>query len=277
MTAALDHPAAPRASAGTAANWRFVLATDLDGTFLGGSPDMRAGLYDWLKRHRDDVGLIFVTGRDPDFIRALCAGEVDHAPNVPAPDYVVADVGTTVARMEMGSEGPALSFLRDLEGPISSAWGERSAFVRETLSDAPGLVPQDTPFRHRMSYHYDPAGYDPAVVRPLEEAGLDILISAGCFLDVLPGGVNKGSTLLALVDHLGLPRDAVLVAGDTLNDLSMFHTGLHGAVVGGAEAALLDATRELPRTRHCRAPGAGGIAEAIAAFGLHPEPPEGSI
>ncbi|MFG1400754.1 HAD family hydrolase [Xanthobacter sediminis] len=260
----------------TAPTWRLVLATDLDGTFLGGTLAMRAALYDWISRHRDSVGLIFVTGRDPDFIRALCAGEAGDGPRVPLPDYVVADVGTTVAQVELRAGRPALSFIHKLEAPIAAAWGARSAFVRETLAGAPGLRPQDTPFRHRMSYHYDPAAYDPAAVRPLEASGLDILISAGCFLDVLPGGVNKGSTLLALIDHIGVPRADVLVAGDTLNDLAMFRTGLHGAVVGGAEAALLDATAALPHARHCRTPGAGGIAEAIAAFNLHPTPPEGS-
>ncbi|MFG1393679.1 HAD family hydrolase [Xanthobacter agilis] len=259
-----------------AARWRLVLATDLDGTFLGGTPDARAALYGWIRRHQDSVGLIFVTGRDPDFIHALCAGTGAEACGVPVPDYVVADVGTTVARVERRNGAPALSLLRDLEAPIAAAWGDRSAFVRETLAGAPGLVPQDTPFRHRVSYHYDPSRYDPAATGPLADAGLDILISADRFLDVLPGGVNKGSTLLALLEHLGLARDRVLVAGDTLNDLSMFRTGLFGAVVGGAEAALRDATRALPHTLHCRAPGAGGIIEAIAAFGLHPAPPEAS-
>lgn len=276
MTVALAPRAAPGPGEATA-RWRLVLATDLDGTFLGGTAAMRAGLYDWIARHRDSVGLVFVTGRDPDFIAALCAGEVEDAPRVPVPDYVVADVGTTVARVETDGGRPRLAVLPALEAPIAAAWGARSAFVREVLAGAPGLAVQDTPFRHRVSYHYDPARYDPAAVRPLEAAGLDILISADRFLDVLPGGVNKGSTLLALVNHLALARDRVLVAGDTLNDLSMFRTGLFGAVVGGAESALLDATRALPRIRHCRAPGAGGIAEAIAAFGLHPTPPEGNI
>ena len=58
------------------ATTRMVLATDLDGTFLGGSEEDRQRLYRWIESNRDSVGLIFVTGRDPRFIRELCAGGV---------------------------------------------------------------------------------------------------------------------------------------------------------------------------------------------------------
>ena len=51
----------------------LVLATDLDGTFLGGSETARRRLYSWIEANRDEVGLIFVTGRDPGFIRDLNA------------------------------------------------------------------------------------------------------------------------------------------------------------------------------------------------------------
>jgi len=268
-------PLRPAATTGREARWRFVLATDLDGTFLAGSPQQRSALYGWLAERRDEVGLVFVTGRDPAFIEALCAGAVEEAGPVPVPDYVVADVGTTIGRVEQTAGRPTVAVMAELEAPIARAWGDRSAAVRAALDGAPGLVAQDTPFRHRMSYHLTPAAFDPRTTAPLERSGLDILVSAGRFLDVLPAGVNKGSSLLALIDHLAIPRERVLVAGDTLNDLAMFHTGLAGAVVGGAEPDLLEATRALPRARHCTAPGTGGIMEAIAAFALHPEPPEG--
>ncbi|MGE4372426.1 MAG: HAD family hydrolase [Xanthobacter sp.] len=282
-TPVADTPAPPPGSDTTepAPSWRFVLATDLDGTFLGGTQAMRASLYRWIAQQRQDVGLIFVTGRDPDFIVDLCARRASIEDTVPTPDYVVADVGTTLARMDQPPPGegsrPVLHILHTLEAPIAEAWGARADLVRRTLARAPGLKEQETAFRHRVSYHCDPEQHDPTFTAPLEREGLDILLSHGCFLDVLPGGVNKGSTLLRLMDHLGIARSKVLVAGDTLNDLSMFQTGLHGAVVGGAESGLLAATCDLPHARQCQTAGAGGIAEAIAAFQLHPEPPETSL
>ena len=78
----------------------MVLATDLDGTFLGGSLQHRRSLYEWLRR-QSDVQLIFVTGRDPAFIADLCRDQA-----VPAPDFVIGDVGTTIARFDAGRVHP---------------------------------------------------------------------------------------------------------------------------------------------------------------------------
>lgn len=247
--------------------WKFVLATDLDGTFLGGTPEMRRALYDWIEARRDELGLIFVTGRDPGYIAEICGkGEA------PWPDYVVGDVGTTIAAVDR--DAGHLAPIAALEAHIRAAWGDRGDWIRDQLRDAPGLEEQTTPFRHRVSFHWDEALYDPASIRAIEAAGLDVLISHGCYLDVLPGGVSKGPSLVRLLEQLNIPPERVLVAGDTLNDLTMFQTGLRGAVVGASEPGLLEATRALPLARHCRLPGAGGIAEAIRAFGLHPNPPQ---
>lgn len=241
----------------------MVLATDLDGTFLGGNAAQRTALFDWLRAH-PDVQLIFVTGRDPDFISSLCAsGEV------PAPEYVIGDVGTTIARFHGGQVCP----MPDMEAPIAAAWQGLALDVQARLAPVEGLWLQTAPFRHRLSYEYDQR-FDQSALAVLEGMNVDIIVSHGCFVDVLPRGVSKGPSLLRLIDHLGLDADKVLVAGDTLNDLSMFQTGLHGAVVGGAEAALLNATTHLPRAHHCRDIGAGGILEAIRVHGLHPNPPE---
>ena len=245
------------------ADWHFVLATDLDGTFLGGTPAMRRRLYDWIEANRTDIGLIYVTGRDPAFLPTIWDE------GVPVPDYVVGDVGTTIAEVRQRE----IVTIPALEADIARRWNGSADTVRRLLAEAPGLREQDTPFRYRLSYHYEPAAFDPAVIPPVEALGLDVLISHECYLDVLPGGVSKGPSLLRLLAHLRLPEERVLVAGDTLNDLSMFQTGLAGAVVGGSEPALLEAARDLPRAHVCTAPGAGGILEAIAAHRLHPSPP----
>lgn len=94
----------------------------------------------------------------------------------------------------------------------------------------------------------------------------DLLYSAGRYLDFLPKGVNKGTTLTALIRHLSIPAERILVAGDTLNDLAMFQQSFLGVCVGESEEGLLEKTKRLPKTYHAKKSGCGGILEAISYF-----------
>ncbi|SFO84043.1 HAD-IIB family hydrolase [Tranquillimonas alkanivorans] len=242
----------------------FILATDLDGTFLGGSQEERRALYDWIEENRGTIGLIFVTGRDPKFIGELCR---DHG--VPWPEYVIGDVGTTIARvLEQGRIVP----IDELEEDIAGRWRDSGDRVREALDGVAGLQLQPTEFRYRVSYDLDPRDFDPRAVEIVEELELDHLISDNRYFDVLPKGVSKGPSLKRLVAHLGVPPDRVLAAGDTLNDLSMLECGLPAVCVGNAEPALVDRVAPLPHVHTAEAVGAAGILEAVRVLNLHETP-----
>ena len=97
----------------------------------------------------------------------------------------------------------------------------------------------------------------------LDGLDVDVLVSANVFLDVLPHGVNKGSTLRRVLEWLDVDDDDCIVAGDSLNDLALFETGLRGIVVGNCEPALLKHTRSLDRIYHADRPGAAGVLEGL--------------
>lgn len=240
----------------------FVLATDLDGTFLGGSEKSRAEFYSWIERHRHRIGLIFVTGRDPAFIADLTLKS-----DVPRPDYVVGDVGTTIAHV---ASTHAIEPMVALEAPIAEAWADASMQVIDALQDQPGLTLQPTAFRHRVSYDLDLAAFAPETLRTIEKMGLDALISDDRFLDVLPRGISKGPSLGRLLDHLEVQSDKTLVAGDTLNDLSMLEMGLPAVAVGGSEERLIAKVKDLAHVHKASGIGVAGIIEAITAFNLFP-------
>lgn len=256
MSGALDLAAPTRATAPDRAPG-LVLATDLDGTFLGGTDAERRALYGAIAA-RDDVLLIFVTGRDVDFIRALIA-----QPGMPTPRYIVGDVGTSV--YDVAADFAPVA---DLEADIVARWNGANDRVLALLRDEPGLELQPTPFRHRVSYYYSPDTLRPETVRKVEDAGFDCLTSADLYFDVLPRGIAKGPTLRRMVAALGLPEDRVLVAGDTMNDLSMFHTGFKGVAVGNSEARLVEALPDGPQIYRSTGHGAAGVLEAIGHFGL---------
>ena len=242
----------------------FVLATDLDGTFLGGSEADRRRLYDWIEGNRATIGLVFVTGRDPEFIIGMCKEN-----GLPWPEYVIGDVGTTIA--EVTPEGD-VEPIQTLEEEIALRWRDAGPHVRERLAGKSGLTLQATEFRYRVSYDLDPEAFDPTAVDIVRELGLDMLISDNRFFDVLPKGVSKGPSLLRLIRHLGLSAARVLAAGDTMNDYSMLKVGVPAVAVGGSEKRLLAALDGQTHVHFAEPIGAAGILDAVSAFELHTTP-----
>lgn len=245
------------------ADRKFVLATDLDGTFLGGSAADRSRLYNLIERDRANIGLVFVTGRDPAFIAELCDDT-----EVPWPDFVIGDVGTTIAVTEPAARTDRIRPMELLEAQIAELWNDSGDIVRRELDAHPGLSLQPTEFRYRVSYDYDPAEFCESAIEKVSALGLDHLISADRFFDVLPPGISKGPSLRRLINHLGIQDTRVLVAGDTLNDLSMLESGLPAVAVGGSEPTLVERVRHCPTVHLADGVGAAGIMEALSHFEL---------
>src|SRR5690554_4103641 len=87
-----------------------------------------------------DVMVIFVTGRGLQSILPLLED-----PEVPDPDYIIADVGATIV------DGRTLEPVHEIQGPIEDRWpGEAS--VREALRGFPSLIYQEVPQERRCSF-----------------------------------------------------------------------------------------------------------------------------
>lgn len=232
----------------------MLIATDLDGTFLAGTMSQRQRLYRWIDQ-TSHVQLAYVTGRGLPLVRPLLDD-----PELARPDHLICDVGATLTD---GRGRPHTPLMHEIE----RRWPGEDAVMR-ALEAWPGLERQTQPQARRCSFHCRPQAVNEALRARVQALGCDLLYSAGHYLDVLPQGVNKGRSLQRLVAHLGLDPAQVLVAGDTLNDLSMYGIGFKGVCVGGSEPGLLQATRDLPEVFHAGAPGCDGILQALSHFGL---------
>lgn len=231
----------------------MLLATDLDGTFLGGRQSDRLRLYR-LIREEEKIQLLFVTGRGLESVMPLLANPV-----IPNPDYIICDVGATVI------DGQTLEPVQPLQSEIERGW-PGIIEIKRKFKKIRGLKLQQVSRERRCSYFFDETTDLEGVKKIADELGLDVLLSAGKFLDILPKDVNKGSTLRKLAALKDFPEDEILVAGDTLNDRSLYDTQYKGVVVADAEEGLLSYTKHMDNVHHAEARGAGGILESMEHF-----------
>ena len=238
----------------------LVLVTDLDGTLLGGDPAWRRAFYSWLEAERHRVLHLFSTGRDLRSVQRLLKEEA--AMGLGAPHLVIGDVGCSVAC------GQSMNLVPLAVDPIEARWQGLAERLLPLLAELPGISPQPVTADRRLAYLIDPSRIDRARIQALEVHGVDCLVSDNKYLDVLPAGVNKGTTLLAVLDLLEVDPSRVVTAGDTLNDLAMFETGLAGVMVANAEPALQQMLPQLPNTYRARGEGCEGIVEGLRYFGF---------
>ncbi len=263
---------------------RLVLATDLDGTMAHGGAAARERLVALL-REDFDARLVYVTGRTPETTRELA-----RRTGLPRPDVLIADVGTSVL------EGLGPGRIDSIEAELERSWPggeivrERLARLGAELAEqelrAPRRVsywieavrrmrdrtaPDDDVFAARMPG--DPSLGEAATrtardvatraAGVLHDLTVDVLVSANVYLDVLPRGVDKGTTLQRVLRWLDASGDDCIVAGDSLNDLALFRTGMRGIVVANCEPALREHVRSMAHVYLTRAEGVAGVLEGV--------------
>ncbi|MFD5511695.1 HAD-IIB family hydrolase [Streptomyces sp. NPDC127051] len=233
-----------------------VLVTDLDGTLLAGDEDSRRHLRHALDRH-PDITVVYATGRSLASVRTVLTDD----PFAPWPRWIIADVGASII------DTTDMSHARSLEGPLRTGWpGHRR--VRRALRRFPQLVHQDAVAQQgRCSYYLAAEHLSEEITAAVERMGCSWTYSADRYFDVLPPRAGKGPALRALMHRLHWPRAHLLVAGDSLNDLSLFRLGTHGVVVGNAEPALVAQVAADPLVHHPALDGAAAVLHVLERLG----------
>ncbi len=73
--------------------YKLILATDLDGTFLEGDDRIKQLFYSEFLRLREHVMLIYVTGRPIEIVKNFCLQDY-----LPRPHFIIGDHGYTYCR-----------------------------------------------------------------------------------------------------------------------------------------------------------------------------------
>lgn len=235
--------------------YELALATDLDGTFLEGNHQSKNFLYNKLLDSREEVLLIYATGRPIEIVKQFCSNGY-----LPHPHFVIGDHGTQIV------DGVNFHPIEYLQNPIIQKWNNSNSMLRELLREERGiqLQPIDPPYR--VAYYYDPNLLQSQTLEKIINAGFDIVQSCDMYLDILPKGVSKGSSLVNLINYLNINPEIVITSGDSLNDLSLFQTGLKSIAVSNSEPKLLEEIKKLDNVYPSNFPGILGIIDGIKFY-----------
>lgn len=239
-----------------------LFSADLDGTLLGNPESTHRFKTAWESLDQDTRPLlVYNSGRLIDDLRRF----IDDG-SLPRGDYWIGGVGTQVFDVKAGR------MLDELRGHLAEGWDQ--AKVQEITGRYPGVRPQPEQYQHEFKSSWFLERATPAIIRELKrlltEAGVKVTLvySSSRDLDVLPRNATKGGALRWLCERLAIPLDAVLVAGDTGNDASMFRLpGVRGIIVENALPELYEATVDVP-TYSSREILAEGILDGLCHYGV---------
>ncbi|MDX2185903.1 MAG: HAD-IIB family hydrolase [Opitutaceae bacterium] len=239
-----------------------LFCSDLDGTLLGNPNASRRFRRFW---HNLPSGqrplLIYSSGRLVHQIE-----EPVQQGLLPQADYYIAGVGVLIH--EVASRRDVDAFTETLR----TGWDVD--LVSEFGDRLPGAVRQPEIFQHafKRSWYWSGATAEALTElrRELDLAGLaaSVVYSSRRDLDIVPRNATKGGSLRWLCQHLGVPLEQVLVAGDTGNDRDMFLvSGVRGILMRDSQPELTLAVDTLPVFR-ARLPQADGVIEGLKHFGI---------
>lgn len=234
---------------------QLALATDLDGTFLEGNHETKNFFYNKFLQLQKEVLLIYVTGRPVETVKRFCSHGF-----LPHPHFVIGDHGTHVV------DGTYFYPVESLQNPIIQRWNNGSGLLTELLRDEVGIQLQPINPPYRVAYYYDPDLLQSQTLEKITNAGFDFVQSCDMYLDILPKGVSKGSTLLNLIKYLDINPEIVITSGDSLNDLSLFQTGLKSIAVSNSEPKLLEKINKLNNVYASPFPGLLGVMDGIQFY-----------
>ena len=83
-------------------------------------------------------------------------------------------------------------------------------------------------------------------------------------MEATAAGVNKGTALLALAEHLGIPQAEVLAVGDSENDRKMLEAAGVAAVMANGMPSI-QSLADIVSEQDCNH---DGVAELFARLGL---------
>ncbi len=235
-----------------------AIFTDLDQNLLGNTETLPE-LINLIRQNRKTVFFGIATGR-----RLDSALKVMKKYGIPEPDVLITSGGSEIHYAPKLTEDTAWT------SHIEKQWTPQ--VVKRALADQPGikLQPKSEQSRFKISYYIDPENALPLEeIKQLlhkEEQAVNVILSFGQFLDILPIRASKGLALRYFAANWGIPLENILVAGGSGADADMMRGNTQAVVLANRHHEELSQLENIEGVYFAEQSYARGIVEAIEHY-----------
>ncbi len=238
-----------------------AIFTDLDQNLLG-DPGSLPEFLRAMQQNRKCATFGIATGR-----RLDSALKVMRRHGIPEPDVLITSGGTAI------HYAPKLNADEAWLRHIDHQWTPQVA--RRVLAALPGLElqPREEQSQFKISYFIDPRKAPPleeiTSLLHQEEQSVNVILSFGQFLDVMPMRASKGQALRYFAARWHIPLEHILVAGGSGADEDMMRGNTLAVVVANRHHEELSRLVDLESIYFAHQPYALGILEAIDHYDFY--------
>lgn len=248
-------------------NYKFLLASDMDYTFLLPSGEVSKANREALLELRDNgIAFTFATGRTHFLVSKYV---FDLGIEVP----VICSNGGEIFDYKKRKSVFSADFSDKKSRELLKLFFENNIDFTAYNSDAVYFSPRSSRLDFFLKYNEGLSEDEKAVLRNFDadilkseelsgfnkflmiespddfssqiynDSELEVVSSAKGFDDVMVKGSTKGNALHALAKHMGIPDSHVFAIGDNDNDYSMFDKPFNGIAMGNATPILFDVAK----------------------------------
>jgi hypothetical protein len=246
-------------------NRPLVLAIDLDETFLTTDASSKQELLDIFDASRQQLHLVYTSHDTAEALIGLAAKA-----ELPVPDVFLSDSGTTALK------GDGSGTIDTLQRNIIQLWPGKAAVGRIVESiEGTELLDDDSPCRQAVKYENEEA-YE-ALVKGADQIGCHLVLRRHNRADVLPYGVDKGSSLGRWVVEENHNPMHVLAFGESLGDVSLFGRGWRGVCFPHGPQEMIEEATRFHNVYVAKADGPAGVLDDLFLRYEHPAHQAGSF
>jgi hydroxymethylpyrimidine pyrophosphatase-like HAD family hydrolase len=233
----------------------LVLAITLDESFATAAASERERMLGVFDASAEDLKLVYMSHESSGTLIQLAARA-----ELPVPAMFLADSGTTALK------GDGTGTIEPLQRNIIQLWPGKDSVTR-ALKDLPGvkLVDDDAPCRQAIEIESDEA-FETARAKA-DEIGCHLSTRRGTRRDVLPFGVDLGSSLGRWMVQENISPANVLAVGQYVGDASLFGRGWRGALFAQAQDALRAEAGSYHNVYTARTNGPQAVMDGLRYFG----------